>query len=51
MEREMPWNDRCVPNDALVGRPQEGVELESNILRAPAKPAGGCRCKFCTLKI
>jgi hypothetical protein len=29
----------------------EGVELETNILCAPGKPAGGSRCKFCTLKI
>jgi hypothetical protein len=29
----------------------EGVELGSNILRAPAKPAGGSRCKFCMSKI
>jgi hypothetical protein len=29
----------------------EGEELGSNILRAPGKPAGGSRCKFCTLKI
>jgi hypothetical protein len=29
----------------------EGEELGSNILRAPAKPAGGSRCKFCMSKI
>lgn len=28
----------------------EGEELETNILRAPGKPAGGSRCKFCTLR-
>jgi len=29
----------------------EGEEPGSNILRAPGKPAGGSRCKFCTLKV
>ena len=28
----------------------EGRALETNLLRAPAKPAGGSRREFCTLK-